>query len=644
MLPLREPHTDSGVHAAKKWFLDNGVPHFLEHYHTEDRWRQLVPPMIFLVAFEVGMAVWHTPTLLQLLTAPPLILAYFAYWRWALRDTAPVGRHIRPRYVRLYAISAVIGGGLGLLLLVYFDRVGIDVQLNNETVDFLTILLLLLASLALTGAGASTASLRTAQLLVWCLAAAVLLFAAEGTVLPPLRDVVQTALGTEAFLPLALPCLVVVLPLSYACLRVGRASPTDPAGYTDGAAMIMPAAPLLLILLAAETATLPHTALEPWSSVVVLVAAGLLVAWATGRARRRCDDEGREEQVLIGAGIYAVILLTVALLAYPVIVGFDGRLSLTTTHAPVEGWAAFGIAALVHVGYVVATLVVVNFGLDRLAVWGAREASKNVTHLGNGLAEGLPLLLVFVTFFTFSGETWQIAYLTSSKAYVGLLAVLGLAVVLVLLWTAAQRVPRNPRYPTSDLVTYADKAARGEPELRAMVENWKQQVADTEKQEIRLEGRTRLNAVAVFAMYEALVLVPLACLTAGLLFLICKLAVRPTLAAGWIFGDGQEARGVVWRDDVLPGPWVRVAVVLAVFALLYVAVTMHRDDSENSRFFAGASKAVTQRLAMYAVYRSALAASDDSPDATARAAGEQPEDAATEDAEEDAAATLTSAP
>jgi hypothetical protein len=608
MRSLRTPHPDPGVHAAEEWFLEKGVPHFLRHYRTRDRWQSLVVPLVTLIAFEVGMASWHAPTLIQLITAPPLVLAYLVFARTRLTAWPVTGWLQGIRYV---ISSYALGFVFGILLIAFLYWVGIEPGLNSETVDFVVILLLLLASAALLGPGTRTVPVRTARRLLLCTVAAVVLFAAEGAFFPAFGDLWEELSGWQARWPQSLPSLLIVVPLSLVCFWIGRRARAEQPEPSDGAVMLMPAAPLLLVLLAAETTTVPHTTANPrFAATGTVIVAVLLTATAIWRGRRSVDAANRPLQWKTGQGVYLAVLVAISLLAYPFLVSLYGGIHIRAESDLVTGPEAFGLTAFVLVGYLVVTLLVINFAVDRLALWGFREARRNVRHLSNGLAEGLPLLLVFITFLIFNADTWQVAYAMSKAAYFTLLAILGVAVLFVVFSTAARRAPVNPRYTKSCIEASAEEAAGDDAALLTMIRDWKVRTTpDPKGHEVPLAGKTRLNAIAVLAVYEILVLVPLACLAAGLLFLIAKLTVPLSLAASWIFGDGQEAKGAIWKDDPLPGPWTRIVVVLAVFALLYIAVEIHRNQDQSSRFFAGADEAMSQRLALYLIYAASVAPS-----------------------------------
>jgi hypothetical protein len=566
------------------------------------------------------MVTWTSPTLLQLLTAFPLLLSCFLGGRLLVLRGHSRARSARTgrwytfrqalRALGHLAFSYALGVALGILLIIYLDRVGVRLGLlTNESIDGLIILLLLASSAALLQPQVRTLHAASAWLLLWSSMGAVVLFAAEGALFPKFPDVWYSLgfTGPDP-MPQALPALIVVVPLSYACWRISRVAAAYQQEPKVGAGPIVPAVPILLLLLAAETATLPHTFIPPRVAAACIVGlSGVVVAVGILQARGASNGQRRGRQRLTGDAIVVALLLGIAFLAYPLLVGFSGSIRINLISVTVQGFTAFLVAMLVHGVYAIGILCVVGFGLDRLAVWAAREARRSGKTLAQGLAEGLPLLLVFVTFFTFSQETWQVLHLASPSAFVALLVLLLLAVLLVVLWTALTLVETHPKLAPTRLGDLTADVAAGNPALKLLVDDWKEKTASgSADPKISLRGKRRGNAVAVLAVYEVLVLVPLTCLAAVLLYLICKLTIHPPVAAGWIYGDGQEARGEAWEGVLFPGPWVRVAIVLAVFALLYVVVEVHRDDTMGKRFFAGASIAMDQRLAVYVLYHSRL--------------------------------------
>ncbi|MGY1703866.1 hypothetical protein ACI79C_04765 [Geodermatophilus sp. SYSU D00697] len=595
------------MRAAEDWFIDNGVPHFLERYSAAERWRSLITPLLVLVAFELGMAPWSPPTLFHLLTAPPLVLAYVAMLRWQggrSHETPRRWAHARALVWVMVYLCLMLGSGLVVGL--YLNHVGLTLGLNNESVDGLTILLLLGASVVLLRPGVCAIPGRRARILLRTTIATVILFAAEGAIFPSFAELWSrfAPVGPEA-IPQATPALLTAILIGITCLHASKSPGGFQGAPSAGALMVVPAVPLLLVVLAAETAIFPHTFVDP-----MVVGAGAMTAVCCaavlGMARSRSADgeESRARGWRLGSAVVVTLLLVVSLASYPLLVMFYGHIYINPLETYVTGLDALLVASLVHLGYLALTVFVVSFGLDRLAIWAAREARHNLRNIGSGVTEGLPLLVVFITFFTFSQETWQVAHLASPAALTALLALLLATVLVVVLWTAATRVGAQVSFERARLEELAASAATGNAALSSLVDEWKGIAPRRDEHVVPLRGRSRLNAIAVLAMYEGLVLAPLTLLSAALLFLICKLTVKPRVAAGWIFGDGQERRGDIWKGALLPQPWLRVAVILAVFALLYVAVEVHRDHAQGSRFFAGAQTAMDQRLAMYLVYTS----------------------------------------
>jgi len=150
---MRTPHEDAAVRAAETWFIDNGVPHFLERYSAAERWRSLITPLVVLVAFELGIAPWSPPTLLALLTAPPLVLCCVGIWRGYFR-TVTTRLHTKGRRGVIRQVSRLVGHlilvmGASFALGAYLAYIGFDLGLTNATVNFLIIVLLLAASVVL---------------------------------------------------------------------------------------------------------------------------------------------------------------------------------------------------------------------------------------------------------------------------------------------------------------------------------------------------------------------------------------------------------------------------------------------------------------------------------------------------------------
>jgi hypothetical protein len=104
--------------------------------------------------------------------------------------------------------------------------------------------------------------------------------------------------------------------------------------------------------------------------------------------------------------------------------------------------------------------------------------------------------------------------------------------------------------------------------------------------------------------------VPLFITTFGVFLGAGLLAVPNALVDNWINGD-QDPRHPRVPENFFDGsfftwPWTRVAVFLAAFSMLYVAVHVLQSPRLRAQFFAGAEEGVRQRLAVRKLYEKQL--------------------------------------
>jgi hypothetical protein len=227
-----------------------------------------------------------------------------------------------------------------------------------------------------------------------------------------------------------------------------------------------------------------------------------------------------------------------------------------------------------------------------------------------GVAGGLPMLLVFAAFFALTAETWEIVVETDTTKFlslVGLLVVLTLGVLFLLANQQlhhAQRQLTAPEsldpqdqpgngYPLEPWQRIRQQAlrkgpSRDEPTMAAVKALFDATPTPPKDEELSpaLERRMRVNARLVIAVYQALVLVPVG-LGALLLFWgIGRLAVSTSVAAEWIYGDNAGAPEEVLIDKLsfLGEPWTRVPVVLAAFSVLYLSTGAIKWSDANFAF------------------------------------------------------------
>ena len=107
-----------------------------------------------------------------------------------------------------------------------------------------------------------------------------------------------------------------------------------------------------------------------------------------------------------------------------------------------------------------------------------------------------------------------------------------------------------------------------------------------------------INALLVVLMYQFFVF---AAIVIPLFFLLLLLAqaVPPTVAAEWIFGDGQSHRGdQLLQLNPLDSPWIRVPLFLTLFSSLYFAAESLASTESRIDYFSGSDSAIRFRFAV----------------------------------------------
>jgi len=81
--------------------------------------------------------------------------------------------------------------------------------------------------------------------------------------------------------------------------------------------------------------------------------------------------------------------------------------------------------------------------------------------------------------------------------------------------------------------------------------------------------------------------------------------VPAPVAAEWIYGDNATLKQIadVSKPGALAEPWPRVALVLAAFCFMYLAVQIPGNKEQREDFLGGAERGIRQRLARLAVYQ-----------------------------------------
>ena len=583
---------------VERWFTEQGVPHFTKGYSISNRFLELACLLFAVLAFEVGVAPFLHLTGLELAVAPAVVLLGALTMLPVLAGVfdTDIGDGRRGSPVR----TVVAGLAVVLVLL----RLGAPLRID-AWVDFWVVLLGLLASAGLCRHSTWRATpRRKRQLVVGSLIVATPLFAIDGNVFTLASESGSGLVNA----PPALPALLVVFAL-YLCVhgmgRAARAGETIPDADVNTFALI-PAVPLLFIVLSAETTVLrPGEVILP---LVLLVAVGAIVllrrlqvpGGASGRVERVCDQlKGRVASTVAVVTYGALFLFT-----YPAILAIGESEGL--------GLALFALG--VNAAYLGVVLLVVSFGLEHVAGWAGGALLRTRGGIVQGVVRGLPMLLLACVFFMLAQELWQVVVEASALAFGGLLAILGLATLSLMFLQARRAVNEKADFKSWSAVqdaldsgssTGGDDIRTGLAEVVGARDGASEPSADDVPKRF-----ARLNAIAVVLVYEALVLIPLAIAATVLFWAVARLAVPADVAGTWVFGDSaSSAKG----DALLSGrsfidePWTRVALLLAAFSMLYFAVELLKDDKQHEDFFEGAGRAIRHRLAARLVYREWLA-------------------------------------
>jgi hypothetical protein len=596
-----EQSLDVQRRTVESWFTQQGVPHFSKGYSISDRFLELACLLFAVLAFEVGVAPFLQLTGLELAIAPAVVLLgaltllpVLAGVLGADIDGAH-GSRVRTVVVALAVVFVLVSLGLPFRV--------------DAWVDFSVILLGLLASAALCRHSTwRAAPKRNRHVVVGSLIVATPLFALDGNAFT-LASESGTGLVDA---PPASPALLLVLLLCWCVHGMGRAArvgETQPGADVNTFALI-PAVPLLLIVLSAETAVLrPEQVILP---IVFLVAVGLVALLsrlqapgrASGRVERVCDQlKGRAASSIAVVTYGALFLFT-----YPAILAIGGSDGL--------GKALFALG--VNAAYLGIVLLVVSFGLEHVANWAGSALLRTRGGIVQGLVRGLPILLLACVFFMLAQELWQVVVEASPLAFCGLLAILGFSTFSLMFLEARRVVNRKGEFESWSVVRetlHTGHSTEGDSVRRELAElvNSRPSVGWEPEDDAGPKRFARLNAIAVVLVYEAFVLVPLAIGATILFWAVAKLAVPADVAGTWVFGDPPAPREDLLGRSFVDEPWTRVALLLAFFSMLYFAAELLKNEEQHEAFFEGAGRGIRQRLAARLVYHRLLVEDETDP-------------------------------
>jgi hypothetical protein len=582
--------------AVEQWFKSHGVPQFAGNYSGRDRLGLVVFVLLSVVAFELGAAPWYEPNALQLLLALVGVMCLTL----CLRPMLGALLEPHPPAFAWWSVAARVAIIVAAAWLLRVDRfVG---EHPEVAVTFPLLMLTAASAAALSSRSLWGAVLRdrpqAGMVLVNALCFTIVAFAFEGTVLPPVGDDLRALAALTAMLLV----FVTVILLFRGCTRVEESDcEPDPR-----LAFAFPGASLLTMWLGLQTAVLTYTPIDRVEQVLLsLTVVGVVLLVGRTRARRniRSGPGGRVQVFPLFAALFVV--------AYPALVAAYFQLDFGTEF-PVTGAQAFALGVGFHALFVLVAIGVVRLGLDRVVAWAGHEALANLGSVINGISRGLPLLVIVTVFLLMQAELWQVAFLTRWVPFLALVSGMVVVGFLVMLTSSSQQLDGQVAF--GKWATNWEAVARA---ARCGSTSWKpsdppvQHEIERFKTEPRcipdapLSRKQRLNAVLVIAVYQAIIFLPLAAIAAVVFWGLTRLSVPQHVAAEWIYGDKPTDDNVaaVSAPALLAEPWARLAMLLAAFSFLSLAVQIPANKEQRKDFLAGADSGIKQRLAALLVHR-----------------------------------------
>jgi hypothetical protein len=629
----------------ERWFIKHGVPQFMSGYSPRDNMPVLFYLLLIVVAFDLAIQPWVGADPLLLLVMPATLVSLGLIVKMAIMDQVSYLTSKRVSRVRL----AVLSTGIYLISCLVFliDR---DIYWSNFSVNFFVILALLWLSAKLFNSDVWTGDdtkYRERRHLYVLIVGAVICFAFEGSILPSSTVLMDGAVGR--IMPTVVPVPQALAALMVTAIIAVQSRSLIPKSSEQGSSIsqqqfnvFFPAVPLLVLVFCAETAMLPYVdsvvfaALVPLAILIMVTPLHLL----SRRRRERRPRQGtgrwpkrprwlnaliRHPGVTLflsnsGVTLFVILYLVACPLAVGTLSASEGdEFSIDAFGDQAVGGSALLLTFGINIFYLGLAGVIAGFGLDRVVVWGIKEAWADWRGRVSNLGRGLSILVVFTTFLLLTAETWETMVEISTGMYLLLLSsLLGLAGAFHLLMSIQALSKKSEFGKWSEVLEAAGRKSPKnndsplDPEIKELLnrEELKRLPDQTPAPNYPLGRPERINGIIVMMTYEILFFIP-AMIIAAIVFLVLGyIAVPPHVAATWVYGD--QATDPVGLGNMLAHlplierPWLRVAFLLTAFSILYLAVEILSDSDKRSAFFESADNAVRRRLAVRLAYHVVL--------------------------------------
>ena len=260
--------------------------------------------------------------------------------------------------------------------------------------------------------------------------------------------------------------------------------------------------------------------------------------------------------------------------------------------------------AIVVINLVVLAVVylMTSYGLLPMVLFGARQLRQRFGQLGQLVARGLPLLLLFTTFVFLNAEMWQVAS-DFAPVYYGI--VLGF-LVLTAVGFVALRAPRE----VANLSRFAawrdvvDCASRTDAPIAHRAPTDAASPVDTPP----LDRSDRAN-LALLVIIAQMVQVVLVAAVIGAVYVgFGLLAVRRSTIEQWTTAvvDPLATFDLAGSEIIVTWEHFAVAGFIAVFSALQFAVAMLTDAAYRDEFYDDVTGEIREVLAVRALYHDAL--------------------------------------
>jgi hypothetical protein len=573
------PRAPGGDPELATWLNENGMPRFAGY-----SWREHLPVLtkvLFVVlAFELAILPWLVRvgtegpglTATHLAVAPAFLAAVALAVQVGLRKVARAGPIGSLRWLPMPVIAV-----LALVLAANVVLPGIPAEFlwSDYTVDALIVYLLLSASWRFAYGGRPTEAvpLGRKRWLLFLVTAAIVLIALEHTFFPAWS-------GAASLGGLPLPQGTVALGVALVLLVLTRArrAESEVAGPPTRAwDRFLPAVPLLIFVLTVEAAVLPYVSSRRQQLVLPLLGLGIVLGVTSWRG---------------GGGPGLVALL-------------DVRLDVGGGQVW-NRWQAALFVLGVNLACLVLAVFLAALALEKIAQWALREFRARASEIIAGVLAHAPVILVFAAFFLFTAETWEIAVEAERGHAWEFWALVGglLATSVGLLVVDTKRsIRRARRFTAARMRAVLDGAADTglTPLPSGMFKRLAERMpAGPQETRLELKGLRRVNIYIVIGAYQALIFVPLLIFAGVVFWVLAEISVAPMVAATWIRGDGAgpaDAASLKHETAFLDYPWLRVALLLAVFALLERVVRIITEPEQRAAVLGRAEAALQVRLA-----------------------------------------------